>query len=230
MEDAASPHRLPCNPGRRSINHLQEIVVSVLLLLTLSFGVQTGAASIPGCLSDTGTTFSALALDSLFQSPDLADAASFLECLQEDPLGTGTRLLLLPAPFKLHLEETEDGPATVHFEEATPVVLDQPATAEHWRKLAAFRDRHVAVTLGEHQLLPNKAYTFGRTYRRGRIEDRVVVVIGAEGRTTVTVSHLFPDDVTLRDAYTGLTAFVSFGMVMFDAHENGVILIEEVRD
>ena len=89
-----------------------------------------------------------------------------------------------------------------------------------------FRRRHPAVVSGEHERLVNASYAFQRSLARPR-GDRVVVVMGAEGRTAVNVSRVFSDDVILRDAMTGKTAFVSFGMATFDAHPSGLILIEE---
>jgi hypothetical protein len=57
----------------------------------------------------------------------------------------------------------------------------------------------------------------------------VVVVLGAEGRTRVNVSAVIPDNTILRDAYSGQTAFVSYGMVYVDAGNGAPVLLEEVR-
>lgn len=95
--------------------------------------------------------------------------------------------------------------------------------------IAAFRLRHPSVARGDHEPLINSAYSFRRSLsERGR-DDQVVIVLGAKGKASVNVSRAFADDALLRDAMTGQTAFVSFGMARFDAHPSGVILIEELR-
>lgn len=96
-------------------------------------------------------------------------------------------------------------------------------------KIEAFRLRHPAVGAGAHEQLVSPVYSFHRSLRRGNLQDDVVVVMGAVGTTAVNVSRAFEDDVVVRDAVTGQTAFVSFGRVSFDADPSGIILIEEVR-
>ena len=104
-----------------------------------------------------------------------------------------------------------------------------PNVLEHWQILGQFRHRHRAVGAGMHQRLVNTQYAFARSYKDADMEDHVIVVTGASGRTTLNVSRIFPDDLWLRDAYTGRSATVSYGIVTFNAHPNGVILIEEVK-
>lgn len=95
-------------------------------------------------------------------------------------------------------------------------------------KIAAFRDRHPAVASGRHEDLVNSTYAFRRFLDTPRSADDVVIVFDATGRTTVNVARAFPDDSFVRDAMTGSTAFVSFGLARFDAHPSGIMLIEEV--
>lgn len=92
-------------------------------------------------------------------------------------------------------------------------------------KIAAFRLRHPAVGAGLHERLINNFYSFRRSIEG---VDDAVVVVGAEGRAAINVSRVFADDTLLRDAVTGATAFVSFGMATFEADPSGIILIEEV--
>ena len=98
------------------------------------------------------------------------------------------------------------------------------------REILAFRSRHPAVVSGNHVQLVNNVYTFQRSIDDPRFKDTVVVVLGASGRTTVNVSRAFADDALVRDAITGGTTFVTFGMAMFDADPSGVVLIEEVKE
>jgi len=155
---------------------------------------------------------------------------------RKDLLDAGTRLLLLPGAVQIFYgDETArpPGPAVSDVQQATrsPMNWDgiDPDVLAHWQRLGQFRRRHPAVGAGTHQRLANSAYVFSRSYRQRGIEDKVVVVLGATGRVTVNVAHVFPDDTLLRDAYTGRTAMVSFGMVTFEAHPNGVLLLEERR-
>lgn len=95
--------------------------------------------------------------------------------------------------------------------------------------IAAFRLRHPSIAEGDHVPLINADYSFYRSLSGRGGDDHVVIVFGANGTTSINVSRAFADDALLRDAMTGQTAFVSFGMASFDAHPSGVILIEELR-
>ena len=104
-----------------------------------------------------------------------------------------------------------------------------PDVYAHWRKLGKFRQKHPAVAAGSHQKLGDKPYAFYRGIRIGTSIDQVIVVLGATERVRLYVTRIFPDDTILRDAYTGKISIVSFGEITFEPHENGVLLIEEVR-
>ena len=153
-----------------------------------------------------------------------------------------------PAYLLDELPDWERYFANVSTESATPILVDEwPSTVvyglmlapgdihlvgsgdETLAKIEEFRRRHPAVGAGIHEQLVNRSYTFQRTIGTRGLTDRVVIVLGAEGRTAVNVSRVFEDDVMLRDAMTDQSAFVSFGMATFDAHPSGVILIEEIR-
>lgn len=95
--------------------------------------------------------------------------------------------------------------------------------------IAAFRLRHPSIAQGDHVPLINADYSFHRSLSGRGGDDQVVIVFGANGKTSINVSRAFADDALLRDAMTGQTAFVSFGMASFVAHPSGVILIEELR-
>lgn len=96
------------------------------------------------------------------------------------------------------------------------------------QRIIEFRYRHPAIAAGEHVPLVNSAYAFLRSLDQSRRKDAVIVVLGASGRTTVNVSRAFADDALLRDAMTGRSTFVSFGLAIFDADPSGIILIEEI--
>jgi len=100
---------------------------------------------------------------------------------------------------------------------------------KHWQKLGSFRSRHPAIGGGAHEDLSDDPYMFYRGLSVGAEIDEVVVVLGATGLVRLHVSVVFDDDTVLRDAYTGKVALVSYGQVRVNAHENGIILLEEVR-
>ncbi len=103
----------------------------------------------------------------------------------------------------------------------------EQSSSELWNRILAFRKRHPAIGIGEHEVLANSTYSFARTLTRRKVVDAVIVALGASGKTTLNVSRIFPDNTLLRDAVTGSTAFVSFGMATFETDPSGVILIEE---
>jgi alpha-amylase len=98
--------------------------------------------------------------------------------------------------------------------------IDQALLA-HWQKLTQFRARHVALARGEHRKLSDAPYTFARTTQ----DDRVVVVLKAQGEISVNVAGVFRDGEVLRDAYSGTSATVSAGVVKLQA--TGPVLLEK---
>lgn len=202
----------------------------------INFGFQpvAGALDDPARLDSLYAAYAAALADPSFNVLSYVSSHDTELFDREDLLDAGTRLLLLPGAVQIFYgDETArpPGPAVSDAQQATrsPMNWDAPdaAVLAHWQKLGRFRRRHPAVGAGAHQRLPGQTYAFARTYRDGRYDDRVIVVLGAEGRTTVNVARLFADDTLLRDAYTGRTAFVSFGMATFEADPAGVILIED---
>ena len=93
---------------------------------------------------------------------------------------------------------------------------------EHWRKLGTFRSRHRSLANGEHKQLSEAPYTFSRIEPVSG--DRVVVAMGAKGPVSLTVTGVFADGETLRDAYTGQSATVAAGKVSLQA--DGYVLLE----
>jgi alpha-amylase len=146
------------------------------------------------------------------------------------------RLLLAPGAVQLFYgDETARPPdPTASAADQTPrspMNWEAPdaLVLAHWQRLGTFRARHPALAMGTHQKLADSPYTFARTYKRGAFEDKVIVVLGATGRVRVNVARVFPDNTVLRDAYSGKTAFVSYGLITLQAPEQGVLLLEEVQ-
>lgn len=98
----------------------------------------------------------------------------------------------------------------------------------HWQKVGTFRNKHLAVGAGQHEMLEESPYTFARTYHlEEEDEDKVVCCLpGKAGTYDVNVGSVFEDGETVTDAYSGKSAEVSGGKVSFTCDENGVILIQ----
>lgn len=99
-----------------------------------------------------------------------------------------------------------------------------PTILAHWQKIGQFRRNHVSVGAGTQTDLGNN--TYGRTYSKNGVEDKVVININGSGSVAVNVSGIFADGTAVRNAYDGTTGTVSGGKVTFTAN-NGVILIEK---
>lgn len=147
-----------------------------------------------------------------------------------------TRLLLLPGGVQIYYgDETARpaGPAVSSPEQATRSPMNWEDYDEdllaHWQKLGQFRARHPALAVGDHVKLQDDPYIFARSVLVGGERDAVIVALGAKGRTSLNVSRFFPDDALVRDAYSGKTAFVSFGLVSFTPGPAGILLLEEVK-
>lgn len=98
----------------------------------------------------------------------------------------------------------------------------------HWQKVGQFRNKHLSVGAGQHEMLSEAPYTFSRTYHlEEEDEDKVVVSLpGKAGACTVNVGDVFEDGETITDYYTGEKYEVSGGSVNVTAGENGVVLLE----
>lgn len=98
----------------------------------------------------------------------------------------------------------------------------------HWQKVGQFRNKHMSVGAGQHEMLEESPYTFARTYHlEEEDEDKVVCCLpGKAGTYEVNVGSVFEDGETVTDAYSKKSAEVSGGKVSFTCDENGVILIQ----
>lgn len=95
---------------------------------------------------------------------------------------------------------------------------------------AEFRANHPAVAAGIHETLQAEPLAFQRALRLpGGAVDRVVVVMGAQGRVRLNVAALFENDTVLRDTVTGRIALVTFGQLAFTPDPSGLALFEEAK-
>lgn len=100
---------------------------------------------------------------------------------------------------------------------------------EHWQKVGQFRNNHLSVGAGQNIDLATSPYTFGRTYAKNGVTDRVVCAMGATaGATTdIAVAGVFSDGAKVRDFYTGEMYTVATGKVSVKVGANGVVLLEK---
>ncbi|MFW6362466.1 MAG: alpha-amylase family glycosyl hydrolase [Spirochaeta sp.] len=143
----------------------------------------------------------------------------------------GTALLLLPGAVQIFYgdevgrsyEATPEDPAQGT---RTPFPWENVGNDihEHWQKVGGFRSRNIAVAAGQQSDINSDSGTgFSRDYFG---MNTVVVVLDSEGDTAVEVGHLFDEGTLLQNAYDGSEAVVTNGQVVFNAGQNGVILIE----
>ena len=99
---------------------------------------------------------------------------------------------------------------------------------EHWNKLGQFRNEHIAVGAGHHQMLAESPYTFARTYDQNGVSDKIIVALDAPaGEKQVTVGDIFTEGSQLTDAYSGQQVDVSGGAVTIDSPYSVVLLSAE---
>lgn len=95
-----------------------------------------------------------------------------------------------------------------------------------WTAIGGFRGAHPAVARGGFDPVQDNPATFHRGVRIGMEADQIMIATGAEGRTRLKVSIVWPDDTVLRDVMTGNVGFVSFGEVSMTPHPSGLMLLE----
>ncbi len=99
-----------------------------------------------------------------------------------------------------------------------------------WTAIGGFRGAHPAVARGGYDPVQEDPKAFHRGVRIGMEADQVLIATGAEGRTRLNVSIVWPDDTVLRDAMTGNVGFVSFGQVSLTSHPSGLLLLEALAE
>ena len=99
-----------------------------------------------------------------------------------------------------------------------------------WTAIGGFRGAHPAVARGGYDPVQEDPKAFHRGVRIGMEADQVMIATGAEGRTRLNVSIVWPDDTVLRDAMTGNVGFVSFGQVSLTPHPSGLLLLEALPE
>ncbi|MDX2192409.1 MAG: alpha-amylase family glycosyl hydrolase [Gemmatimonadales bacterium] len=155
---------------------------------------------------------------------------------RQDPMGTGTRLLLAPGGAQVYYGDELARPLEVPGATGDANLrgamnwgdLALPRTRiilEHWRKLGRFRRAHPAVGAGEHRRHQAQPYIFSRQVTVDARTDRVLIALDQpEGAKVVPVFGVFPDGTTLEDAYSGATGTVRGGVIRLPSGASTVLL------
>lgn len=161
---------------------------------------------------------------------------------RERPFEAGTKLMLSPGAVQIYYgDETARDlviPGTVGDATLRSFMNwdELEANAEkngyrvadvlaHWQKLGLFRQANVAVGAGVHQKIQAEPYIFKRTYDKDGLSNAVVVGLDLpEGPVDFPVKGVFHDGETLTDYYSGNTAKVIDGRVVFDTQYDLVLI------
>lgn len=168
------------------------------------------------------------------------------DALRQHPFETANKLLLAPGAAQIYYgDETArllrvDGAAGdanlrsfMNWDElAANAQRDNYRIADvrdYWARLGRFRQAHVAVGAGVHQMLESSPYIFKRTYAKDGVTDQVVIALDLprERAVPISVAGVFMDGQTVRDWYSGMTAVVSGGKVRFAAGQPVALIAQD---
>ncbi len=156
------------------------------------------------------------------------DDGSPFDSTREKGYEAGTKLLLAPGAAQIYYGDESNRPLIIAGTEGDATLRSMmnwdseksdpkvKQLLKHWQKLGQFRNDHVAVGAGLHKMISEKPYVFTRTYKKGDVSDKVYVALDVnKGRKELPVTGL-ADGTKLNDAYSGKSAEVKNGKVVFD--------------
>ena len=165
-----------------------------------------------------------------------------MDQLREKPYKVANMLLLAPGAAQIYYgDETNRslvidgtvGDATLrsfmNWEdlEVNNVLAGQPVrkVLAYWQKLGKFRASHPAVGAGNHKMLQEKPYVFGRTFKKGTFQDQVVIGLEMpKGKKSIPVGSFFANGTELTDMFSGKKAVVENGKIVLDTPGETVLL------
>ena len=151
-------------------------------------------------------------------------------------INLGTKLLLSPGGVQIYYGDESNRLAETSI---MTTAVDQSSRSDmnwasidkyvlsHWQKLGQFRNNHLSVGAGLHEMIGSTDYAFKRVYEKNGITDKVVVGTSIDGEITIDVSNTFEEGSEVLDFYSGKTSKVTDGKVTFKVSENLVVLLEE---
>ena len=163
------------------------------------------------------------------------DDANPFDAFRQQPLETGTLLLLSPGAAQIYYgDETArilhvpgaKGDAHLrsfmNWEDlADNVTRDGYSIAEvhqHWQKLGAFRKKHISVGAGVHSMLQESPYVFTRRYESEDLSDVVLIGLGLPaGEKTLPAGGVFLHGTNLLDYYSGQKVQVTGEEISLDS-------------
>ncbi len=99
----------------------------------------------------------------------------------------------------------------------------------HWQKLGQFRQNHLSIGAGAHEMFSAKPYVFGRAYQKNNVEDRVIIALDLpKSETEIPVAEYFADGLEILDAYSGKSYKVAQGKVKVKT-DAGIVLLERMK-
>ncbi|MEE9349853.1 MAG: alpha-amylase family glycosyl hydrolase [Flavobacteriaceae bacterium] len=155
------------------------------------------------------------------------------------PFETATKLLLTPGTSQIYYGDESarsliingtEGDATLRSTmnwEAIAIDGYTKKIMKHWQKLGQFRENHLAVGAGIHQIISEKPYVFQRTFSKDKLNDKVVIGLDlAIGKKEISVGEVFKENELIIDAYSGKKTTVKNGKVSIDS-DFGIVLLEK---
>ncbi len=150
---------------------------------------------------------------------------------------SATKLLLAPGQAQIYYGDEIARPLTVEGAQGDAnlrgfMPWNDPTHQDlllHWQKLGQFRQNHLSIGAGAHEMVSAKPYVFGRTYQKNNVEDRVIVALDLpKGETEITVAEYFADGLEIFDAYSGKLYKVAQGKVKVKT-DAGIVLLERMN-
>jgi len=167
------------------------------------------------------------------------------DAMRIKPLETATKLLLSPGSSQVYYGDetsrilhTEGAEGDAHLrsfmnweEIESNTEISGFKTKDvllHWQKLGKFRKDHPSIGAGVHTMLSESPYIFKREYLSGEYNDKVVIGLDlSSGSKSIIVGDVFADGETVYDAYSGVSAKVSNGVVKLNTEFDIVLLSGE---
>lgn len=155
---------------------------------------------------------------------------------RENTYESAIRLLLAPGASQIYygdevgrtlLIEGTQGDATLRSSmdwEAYAGNAETQQLLKHWQKLGQFRNNHISIGAGVHQMMNQSPYVFSRSYTKNGYTDKVIVGLNQPNAKEISVGSIFNNGDTLKDYYSNTEVKVVDGKVQFESKYDIVLL------